>query len=279
MSSAAVREGAEHERAGLELGSVSAPCGAASSPDDIVAAPEWALPVAWDALSRCTNGERSGRWVELFRGSSSLFVHMPRTGGTSLESALFGQTNESQHHSLPQLEALCCDGSTDGGFFRLTVVRNPLDRFLSAFAYLLGRIEKPGGPAISRHDTLAGEMLRDGPWRDSPLAFLRHLGELPSWEDAPLHFRPQMWFLGGSEGLRRMDFVGNFETVHADYAGLLRAHDFGPAPPADSMPHMRASAVGQGEGHKKSTGGGHATAELEALARRVYVEDYDAFGY
>ena len=28
-------------------------------------------------------------------------------------------------------------------------------------------------------------------WGGDPLAYLRHLASLPSWESAPLHFRPQ----------------------------------------------------------------------------------------
>ena len=49
-------------------------------------------------------------------------------------------------------------------------MREPLDRYLSAFRYLRGRTETPGGAPISRHDTLACEQLREHAL--SPLAGL-----------------------------------------------------------------------------------------------------------
>ncbi len=73
---------------------------------------------------------------------------------TYIQAALFGLKLYSQHHTLPYLEelvgarakipedspkipgdspaALSASGEPDG-FFRFTFVRDPLDRFLSAF--------------------------------------------------------------------------------------------------------------------------------------------------
>ena len=167
----------------------------------------------WHALSRCTNGERAEGWITVFQQTNSLFVHVPRCAGSSLEAALFGLKLYSQHYTLGELEAALGvqigAGSGESSAetsrrmerpeppprappFRFSFVREPLDRYLSAFAYLSKRVEAVGWPAISRHDTLACEMLCTTPWADAPLAYLRYLSSLSSWESAPLHFRPQV---------------------------------------------------------------------------------------
>lgn len=96
-----------------------------------------------------------------------------------------------------------------------------------------------------------------------------------------LHFRPQLHFLGGADGLRRVNFVGRWEALQQEYMRLLEAHDFGGlAIVRGSLPHHRTASGREGEAGGRE--GGVAcwrTAELEALARRVYAEDYVAFGY
>ena len=47
--------------------------------------PDGAHAGSWDALSRCTNGERSAEWARVFGRSRALFVHIPRCAGSSLE--------------------------------------------------------------------------------------------------------------------------------------------------------------------------------------------------
>jgi hypothetical protein len=101
------------------------------------------------------------------------------------------------------------------------------------------------------------------------------------WESAPLHFRPQLHFLGGAAGLRRLDFVGRWEELQPEYARLLAAHDFGGlAIVRGSLPHHRASGGGGGGGAQQPVSGEVAEGrELEELARRVYAMDYEALGY
>ena len=93
----------------------------------------------------CTCTLASQVWAAVFRRSGAIFVHQPRCAGSSLEAAIFGLKLYSQHHTLPYLEDLMgADGQSacgesngeSNGYFRFTFVRDPLDRFLSAFQYL-----------------------------------------------------------------------------------------------------------------------------------------------
>ena len=68
----------------------------------------------------------------------AVFVHVPRCAGTSLEAAIFAQDHYSQHLTAAELRALLGPRAYDGAF-RFAFVRDPLDRFLSAFYYLLFR--------------------------------------------------------------------------------------------------------------------------------------------
>ena len=95
-------------------------------------------PSAWDPLSRCVNGERSPAWLKLFAERQLVFVHIPRCAGTSLEAALFGKFDYSQHHTAAELRTLLGAEAYDEAF-TLAFVREPVARYLSAFYYLLYR--------------------------------------------------------------------------------------------------------------------------------------------
>ena len=80
----------------------------------------------------------------------------PRCAGTSLEAAIFAQDHYSQHLTAAELHALVGPRAYDGAF-RFAFVRDPFDRFLSAFYYLLFRGLTQSAAAVSPHDLLAAD--------------------------------------------------------------------------------------------------------------------------
>jgi len=73
-----------------------------------------------------------------------IFIHIPKAAGTSVCQAVFG-TPESNHYT-----ARCYRSDHPQKFvryYKFTVVRNPYDRFCSAFHYL-----KNGGDRLSERD-------------------------------------------------------------------------------------------------------------------------------
>ena len=121
-------------------------------------------------------------------------------------------------------------------------------------------------------------------FESDPLIFLRHLHALAgAWERAPLHFRPQAYFLP-ADGLGGLDFVGRFERLHADYARLLDAGGSSVAHGAHpTLVHLRqaadAEAAANGGGARCGRLAWARSEELAALVRVVYAADYEALGY
>jgi len=254
-----------------------------------------ATPPSWDAVSRCVNGTRTAQWLDLFRSKRVVFVHLPRTAGTSVEASFFGQDHYSQHLTAPTLRALLGDEIYDGAF-TFTFVREPLDRYLSAFFYLLHRTANTPSakPAdVSPHDAIASEMLRRD-FHSDPLAYLQHVRSLQllqlqqpassreggAWEGVPLHFRPQTAFLP-ADGLASLSFVGRFESLRADYARLLVVTETAQAPSTTvgttgqraQLVHLRQAVEGRPRLEWARS------AELAQLVRLVYAEDYAVLGY
>jgi len=61
-----------------------------------------------------------------------IFVHIPKTGGTSISKALFGKF--SGHAYL--FEYFLANKSYTQNFYKICVVRNPFDRLVSAYSHL-----------------------------------------------------------------------------------------------------------------------------------------------
>lgn len=132
----------------------------------------------------------------------AIFVHIPKTGGSSVAQALFG---ESRH--VPYFEYEHASPGKFKRFFKFSFVRNPWDRLVSTFFFL-----KSGGmnemdrrfatEQLAAYDGFAafvgGWLTRENIW---------------SW----VHFRPQHYFVCDADLRPRMDFVGRMETIDADF--------------------------------------------------------------
>ena len=78
------------------------------------------------------------------------FVHIPKTGGTSITKILLEDTNTEEVSVHDSLRMLDCDGS----YFIFTIVRNPFTRICSAFEdeYRKGNTEHDFGSYLNNID-------------------------------------------------------------------------------------------------------------------------------
>jgi len=196
-------------------------------------------------------------------GKNVLFIHVPKTGGTSVERFLAGVSPVSLHNggvkllrpvrdarftrSLPLqhfhgalLEAMFAPGFFDYAFM---IVRDPLDRMTSEYRHSL---------KLGRIDT----RLAFDSWLRLSLAIARAAPNLRN-----NHYRPQADFICfGAEVFKFEQGVGQIMAQVAERLGV--------APPA-SVPHERRS-----QGPEIAV----SAASRERI-RKAYAGDYAKFGY
>ena len=200
-----------------------------------------------------------------------LFVHVPRTGGQSVEHALF------QHHSFSDaadhlnlygwnpsvgwLNHLTPEETVAAGFlrpsdvchlFKFAFVRNPWDRTVSEYCW------KFKNGRVSFRDFVLAVVNGGNPdvvseYR-SPIAFLQHV-------------RPQSDFLLKASGEPSVDEVGRFENFAADFDRISRTAGLKPMP----LGHWNGSEHGPYRSYYDD--------ETASLVGHFYASDIERFGY
>lgn len=134
-------------------------------------------------------------------------VHIPKTGGTSLGTALYGRA--IGHRRWDQIRDI--DPGNFERWLKLAVVREPVDRFVSAYDYLAAGGNNEFDRFFSRRfvttdvNRFAARLL-DSRYRARVMQF---------W-----HFRPQTDFVVSAEGRIMVDRLIPFDAVSAAAAEL-----------------------------------------------------------
>tara|TARA_B100001093_G_C26853639_1_gene1026296 strand:+ start:1592 stop:2152 length:561 start_codon:yes stop_codon:yes gene_type:complete len=174
-----------------------------------------------------------------------IFIHIPKCGGNSIKSPL---GIKGHHHSAISEKKY----SNHMDYFKFTFVRNPWDRFLSAYSYL-----KAGGfgnkldlnlkQKIESYDSFEEFILK--------APFLTYL-----------HFEP-MFKLIQIDGEDRMDFIGRVENYQEDFDIICDKIGV----PRKELPHTNKSK------HKHYTE--YYNDQTRKLIAQFYSKDVDYFGY
>jgi len=151
------------------------------------------------------------------RDYNCLFVHIPKTGGQSIEqffmdllhldwdkdrSTLYLQSNDDPALGTEKLAHLSAAEYVDcghlsqeefSGFFKFSFVRNPWSRILSEYRY------RNYFHHLSFRDFVLNKMPK------------------PGWDDKYRHVMPQYGMLYDQQGKLLVDFVGLFETLQQDF--------------------------------------------------------------
>jgi chondroitin 4-sulfotransferase 11 len=194
------------------------------------------------------------------RELNCLFVHVPRTGGTSMEIALgmYGEESRenmfgpitsaelrSRRFSSKFLQHLTASelrdelGDEFGNYFRFAFIRNPWERMVSIYCYH----RKATGHMLSFHDYLE---YTEGTRRD--------------------HEVPQYKFIFDHGGECLVDFVGRFERLQDDFAEVC-----GRLKTERTLPHVLAATIGDYKSYYDET--------ARKMVERRFGEDIERFGY
>ncbi len=145
-------------------------------------------------------------YLPMFKESETIFVHIPKTAGTSVSQALYGE--QPWHHPIKLYAEL--DQEKYNQYFKFAFVRNPWDRLYSTFCYA----KKISHPVLR------------GPLSD--------IAKIESFEEFVLdwcthkkineHFflMPQFNYLTLDGETLAIDYVGYFENLENDFQHIAK---------------------------------------------------------
>ena len=176
---------------------------------------------------------------------SFIFVHICKTAGTSVGSALRPYLNFLHQKGVHATAADYVDvlGASFEDYFTFCVVRNPYDWMVSLFEYIRGE------PAHFQYDLV------------SPMSF----DEFVDFHNSTNGFKQSDWVY--IEGKRNMSFVARFESLAEDFAKITDILDLDA-----SLPHLNSSA-------QRGAWEVYYTYETRKKMVSYFAEDFANFGY
>jgi hypothetical protein len=179
--------------------------------------------------------------------SDVAFVHINKTGGSSIEAAL---NLPFQHRTARELRELIGERRW-AARFSFAFVRNPWDKVASHYHY-----------RVKTNQTGLGERRVDfNDW--IRLAYGEHD---PRYYDNPKMFMPQLDWITDDAGQVLVDFVGRFERLHDDFEEVCRQ-----VGRTSRLPHLKRSVD---KDYRKLY-----SPEAAGIVSSRFAADIDHFGY
>jgi hypothetical protein len=205
--------------------------------------------------------------VQLDRGF--VFIHVPKTAGTSLRKALgiTASLSTSRHDSareiMPFIKRIAPKTIS------IAFVRNPYDRFVSLYSYarmdesLYHSAKNPKQAPFGKHhdyDILSDKSLEQ-------CAELLVQGKLGDPEQTLTIWHPQVEWLTDRQRKLMVDYIGRVESLDADLQNLHKLHGIVIEP----IPWLNKSSD-----HEKNV---PFTKRTRDLIRLYYKRDFEMLGY
>lgn len=213
-----------------------------------------------------------------------LFVHVPKTAGSSMEHAPFvsGKGHEP-YWALPE-------HARRAAGFSFAFVRNPYDRFVSIvtegmYAELRRKGELPTTEADAARVFERARQLVHYAASQAPPNGPLELGSTERWHilgkegdplphlegfPFPIHYVPQHYFVSspGMTGVG-VEMIGRFERLQQDWQRVCERVGV-----PFELPHERNA-----QKHRRHRYPAFYTPEIQDVVRRVYARDFEVFGY
>lgn len=184
-----------------------------------------------------------------------IFIHIPKTAGTSIENVLRNNgrivDTGSDHHTLQQYYD---EGLLNSSYFRFTIVRNTFDRIYSLYAYM-----KAGDNGTKEGKKLQGMMPTN--FRDFCYEYIKDGPRI----DKIKKLQSQFDYIT-IDGAVAVDHIGRFSTLQEDYAYLKYKLGL-----EMDLPHTRINK------HEHYTE--HYTDELYSIVEDAYVDEIQYFNF
>jgi len=200
------------------------------------------------------NPSEEGYSFEPFDRTKSIFVHIPKCAGVSVNRTLFG--NLAGGHTTLDTYSNIFEPKHLGEYFKFTIVRNPWDRLVSAYFFL-----KNGGFGEKDSDWFKQELSEFSDFDDFVKNWVDR-NNIWKWH----HFRPQYHYMLEQRGKVNLDFVGFFENLEKDFNHIARCIGIN-----ETLPRSNAS--------KHTSYVDYYNEESANIVANVYAEDIKMLGY
>jgi len=174
----------------------------------------------------------------------TIFVHIPRTGGTSIASALGKDIIDFGHNKLISLKDI-------DDYFTFCFVRDPYDRFMSDYCYYKSKIRLDEG--ITR------EIKKYEDFEDFALNFHKNECVINY-----IHFHTQKSYVYDVD-IRLVDFIGRYESLQRDFNELCSIIGVRET----TLNHLNKSL------YDKQL----YTSDMKENIYQHYIEDFETFNY
>lgn len=190
----------------------------------------------------------------------TVFVHIPKNGGSTVTTLLkrdrYLSRRVNERHPKDEEKAtisglLKLVGDEADDYYKFAFVRNPWDRFVSAYHYVCQR--RADLTDVSSHGTFDEFMAA---FAHDPDRFLEIR-----------YFRPQSYFLTTRSGEMPIDFIGRFERFDEDLKVVMKHLG------------LRNSAVRHRKRTARSDYRDYYDDDSRNVVAQAYARDIELFGY
>ncbi len=202
------------------------------------------MGVAQQSANRVRTWQRT-LWQRYLR--PYVFIHINKTGGTSIEKAL----GISQDHSTALEKYQQLGAKAWRRKFVFSIVRNPWDKVVSHYHY-----------RVKTNQTGLGD--KTIPFREWVLRCYRD--QDPQYYDQPRMFMPQWHWLVDEQDQLLVEFVGKLETLNEDFSSICARLSIDA-----SLGHVKPSSRSHYQAYYDS--------ETQGLIAERFARDIEAFSY
>lgn len=188
-----------------------------------------------------------------FAKERTIWIHIPRTGGTSISISLFGY--QVGHNTYTDYQAVIPDLNTN--YFVFSFVRHPETRYLSAFKFL-----QSGGLTAQDREFKRIWKLEE----HTPDSFIDIVARYSP--DLYIHFRTQTSFLQNRTGQLTLDAVYQVENLPETNSANT---------PNQLKPYLQTQAQARLNASPQNTS--VISPTTKSIIRSVYDQDYWRFNY
>ena len=192
-----------------------------------------------------------------------IFVHVQRTGGNTVRSALGVESNDAHKHFLARELKQVYGEAAWADCFKFAFVRNPWDRLVSWWSLIDNGRDSSG--ASPPPNNFFGYVLQHASSFEQFISCCTD--EIVDGDGRKHIFRNQIDYLVDEDSTVMVDFIGRFEHLQEDFDKVVARLERGRI----ELPRLNAS--------RHSDYADYYTAATADAVRRHYARDIEIFGY